>query len=318
MAKRAVDVAGTGFTVLDRVYADDSDPFEALGGSCGNVLVSLALLNRNVAPVIALGCDDVGDALSVEFELAGADTRYIFRSHYIASPILIQLVDTLQGQHEFSFVCPDTAEDFPRFTPIEPFDVGRSLSVLSQCAIFFADRLSEEIVSAMEISAASGACVYFEPSEIGDPELFRRALGHTSILKYSSERFPAGLGDGSLPPGAVSIVTHGRRGLEVRAGDVSLACPAAPASVVRDTSGSGDMVTVGIIDRLLSIGGGFDAVAQIDALLPGVIAGQRLAAANCAFTGARGVFRQHGAGVVRSILDGLDPSLDGEIEPSMF
>src|SRR5574338_205762 len=104
VTKQAVDVAGTGFTVLDRVYADDSDPFEALGGSCGNVLVSLALLNRSVAPVIALGCDDVGDALSVEFQLAGADTRYIFRSHYIASPILIQLVDTLQGQHEFSFV----------------------------------------------------------------------------------------------------------------------------------------------------------------------------------------------------------------------
>ena len=34
-----VDVAGTGFTVLDRIYADGDLAGEALGGSCGNVLV---------------------------------------------------------------------------------------------------------------------------------------------------------------------------------------------------------------------------------------------------------------------------------------
>src|SRR3546814_21181343 len=52
-----VDVAGTGFTVLDRVYADGGVAGEALGGSCGNVLVSLALLHRHVAPLLATGMD---------------------------------------------------------------------------------------------------------------------------------------------------------------------------------------------------------------------------------------------------------------------
>ena len=51
MTGRAVHVAGTGFVVLDRVYADDRESFEALGGSCGNVLVSLAMLDRAVAPL---------------------------------------------------------------------------------------------------------------------------------------------------------------------------------------------------------------------------------------------------------------------------
>src|SRR3546814_10628803 len=56
-----VDVAGTGFTVLDRVYADGGFAGEALGGSCGNVLVSLAMLHRHVAPLLALGMDNTGE-----------------------------------------------------------------------------------------------------------------------------------------------------------------------------------------------------------------------------------------------------------------
>jgi fructokinase len=318
LPKGAIDVAGTGFTVLDRIYSDDADAFEALGGSCGNVLLSLALLDRRVAPVIALGVDAVGDTLSSEFADAGADISYIFRSAYIASPILIQLVNTAQGQHAFSFVCPDTDEDFPRFTPIEQLEVSRASSALDQCAIFYADRLTEAIASAMEMADRAGALVYFEPSAIDDPELFRRALRHTSILKYSSERFPIRLEERDLPKGAISIVTYGADGLEVRRDGRGLRCGATKASVVRDTSGSGDMVTVGIIDRLLSLGRNGEALKSLEALIPGILAGQRLAAANCAFTGARGLFRNCGPLTARAILDGLDPDLGDEIEPGLF
>jgi fructokinase len=318
LPRGAIDVAGTGFTVLDRIYADDAASFEALGGSCGNVLVSLALLDRRVAPVIALGVDAVGDVLSSEFAEAGADISYIFRNAYIASPILIQLVNTAQGQHEFSFVCPDTDEDFPRYTAIEQLEVGRAASALNQCSIFYADRLTEAIASAMEMADQAGALVYFEPSAIDDPELFRRALRHTSILKYSSERFPVRLEERDLPKNSISIVTYGAEGLELRRNGRTLRCGATKASLVRDTSGSGDMVTVGIIDRLLSLGRSSDALKSLDALIPGIIAGQRLAAANCAFTGARGLFRHCGPITARAILDGLEPDLSDEIEPGLF
>src|SRR3546814_18606714 len=69
-----VDVAGTGFTVLDRVYADGGFAGEALGGSCGNVLVSLAMLHRHVAPLLALGMDNTGERLVSELSQAGANT----------------------------------------------------------------------------------------------------------------------------------------------------------------------------------------------------------------------------------------------------
>src|SRR3546814_7820610 len=75
-----IDVVGTGFTVLDRLYADGDFSGEALGGSCGNVLVSLALLRRQVAPVLSLGSDEVGEQLVDAFRIAGADTRFIWRS----------------------------------------------------------------------------------------------------------------------------------------------------------------------------------------------------------------------------------------------
>ena len=60
MDPSSIEVAGTGFVALDRVYADGAQPFESLGGSCGNVLLSHAMLNRQVAPVLSIGNDPVG------------------------------------------------------------------------------------------------------------------------------------------------------------------------------------------------------------------------------------------------------------------
>src|SRR3546814_19771077 len=82
-----VDVVGTGFTVLDRIYADGDFAAEELGGSCGNVLVSLAMLRRQVAPLLALGMDDIGTRLVEEFRRAGADPRFIRPPGDILSPL---------------------------------------------------------------------------------------------------------------------------------------------------------------------------------------------------------------------------------------
>src|SRR3546814_10901210 len=68
-------VAGTGFTVLDRVYADGGFAGEALGGSCGNVLVSLAMLHRHVAPLLALGMDNTAERPVSDLSPAAANTR---------------------------------------------------------------------------------------------------------------------------------------------------------------------------------------------------------------------------------------------------
>ena len=314
MADAAVDVAGTGFTVLDRVYADGDAAFEALGGSCGNVLVSLAMLDYSVAPVLALGRDDVGGRLLTEFMSAGADTSFIFQHEHLASPILAQRVDTASGQHCFSFICPETDEELPRYQSIGGVDVEQAQTVLSACHIFYTDRLSVPILRAMEYAFHAGALIYFEPSSIIDDELFEHALSMASIFKCSSERLHGNLArrEGS---GTVSIVTHGAGGLELRRGDKAIWCSAIPTDMVRDTCGAGDMVSVGIIDWLIR-----HRISSrefsLDGIREGVAAGQRLASANCAHVGARGLFARRGADYVRKLLDRQYADL--EFQPDLF
>lgn len=301
MTHSGVDVAGTGFTVLDRVYQDDVMAFEALGGSCGNVLVSLAMLDRAVVPVIALGDDAVGQCLIGEFERAGADTRYISRSEERASPILAQKLDTSSGVHSFSFTCPETEEELPKYASIDDDQVRVAADIFESCLVFYADRISSPIVDAMERAGRAGAIVYFEPSSIDDQDLFERAVTCSHILKYSSDRLAARLETAPLKDGAILVVTHGVDGLELRQGEQSKWSAAVQAPKVMDTCGSGDMVSVGIIDWIVGRGRGTQSLAMDD-LLEGVVAGQRLAAANCAYAGARGLFAKCGAASARRLL----------------
>jgi fructokinase len=310
MPQEAVDIAGTGFAVLDRLYADDEKPVEALGGSCGNVLVSLAMLDHKVVPVLALGHDDVGEALVDEFTRAGADTDFIFRRRGIASPVLAQRLETASAQHWFSFICPETEEELPRYQPIAEAEVNSARQVLDACSVFYADRLSDSILSAMETAERAGAIIYFEPSSIDDEALFEHALRLVKILKFSSDRISDYVAKHAVDAKTISIVTHGVAGLEVRQGTRSVTCSAVFAPIVRDTCGSGDMVSVGVIDWILNRKQSNLTDCAMDDLLGGVVAGQRLAAANCAFPGARGLFHRHGANFARLVLnDGIGDAL---------
>src|SRR5271168_650848 len=78
----AATVAGTGLTAVDRIYAAGrAGPLEALGGSCGNVLVSLAMLGHSVTPLVTLGVDPQGDYLHAEFKRAGCNVDLVFRKY---------------------------------------------------------------------------------------------------------------------------------------------------------------------------------------------------------------------------------------------
>lgn len=297
------DVAGTGFTVLDQIYSDGVLADEALGGSCANVLVSLAMLQRHVAPVLRLGADAEGGKLVDEFVQAGAMVEYIFRDTETRSPVLTEVVDRLTSEHHFSFKCPITDRNHPRYQPIGWHEHERAKSAFEGCAVFYADRLSPSILDAMQVASASGAIVVFEPSEIDDFSLFAEAMECVTILKVSSDRLD---GDNavmhSIDPSIIRIVTHGVAGLEVRDRTKSFWCEPAPAPVMRDACGSGDMVSVGLIDWMLSSSTSCEQLSA-ETILDGVIAGQRLAAENCGFLGARGLFRTKGASFARSILD---------------
>ena len=297
-----MDIAGTGFTALDRIYADEDLTEEALGGSCGNVFLSLAMLRWHVAPVLALGMDETGHKLVEEFVDAGAETQFISCRPELRSPVLVQVVDTSSGRHWYRFRCPETEVDLPRYHPIGKADVLSARSALKTCTVFYTDRLSDCILMAMNIAYSSGSIVLFEPSEIGKEELFQKALPMVDILKYSVER----LGDQRRGNGAldtlITIVTHGSDGLDISLGPSNIRYPAISTTETVDASGSGDMVTIGLINALLENRRLKRKDLTLSETIRGVVAGQHLAAANCGFHGARGVFQHLGTNYVRSVI----------------
>lgn len=301
-ARRQGQVVGTGFVALDRIHVGTPRPvFEELGGSCGNVLISLAMLGRSVLPLLRLGADATGARLERDLRLAGADTRLVARRQSVRSPVIIELLDPASSHHRFSFSCPHSSERFGTFQPITRYELEPAKTAIETCTIFFADRLSEAICTAMEAAAAGGAIIYFEPSSLAEPALLERALAVTHIVKYSIDRLSPEIA-ASLSPKTFSIVTAGSEGLELHYGGRAHHCPAVDADVVKDACGSGDMVTLGLIDAILQSGAASISALSLDIVLDGVRAGQRLAAANCAYVGARGLFRECGAAHARSIL----------------
>ena len=303
---KRVDIAGTGFTVLDRIYADGHFTEEALGGSCGNVFLSLAMLHWRVAPVLALGMDETGGKLVGAFIDAGAETRFISRRPDLRSPVLTQVLDTSSGRHWYRSKCPDTDVNLPRYHPIGEDDVLSAKSALEACTVFYTDRLSISILMAMKIANSSGAIVIFEPSAIEHKELFDSALPMVHVLKYSAERLGYQRRAYSPFDTLLTIVTHGTEGLDISVGRSNVRYPAISASKTVDESGSGDMVSIGLIDTLLKNRSRKRKSLTLRETIRGVVAGQHLAAANCSFHGARGVFQNRSVNYVRNLISQVD------------
>lgn len=299
-------VAGTGLTAVDRIYADaHSNPKEALGGSCGNVLLSLAMLGHPVFPVVNLGDDDQGRFLFGEFERAGCETRYVSIAHTGSSPIIVQILDTASATHRFTSTCPQTSVRFPKWRSIDHDHVHRAAETLKSVSVFYADRISESILLAMEEAKGAGALVLFEPASADDP-LFARAVRCATVIKLSDDTAGKCIADDELDSGTIVIRTHGAHGLTVSNGNIRRHFPASLAPQVVDTCGSGDMVTTGLLDLVLKRWRR-EGSWKFEDIFDGVAVGQRLAALNCAFAGARGLFQAAGAGDVREMLDrGVD------------
>lgn len=305
----AAEVVGTGFIVLDRIYATGRcEPFEALGGSCGNVLVSLAMLGHSVAPLVTLGADRQGDYLRAEFQRAGCFTDLIVQRHDYGSPIIAEHIDVKTGHHWFSFKCPETCDDFPRWKAVDDEQVRSVVDVIRRVSIFYTDRLTSAIVDAMEEARADGALVFFEPAKRGTTDLLQRALRVASIVKLSDETDASSVAAVALDNATLVIRTHGAAGLTASVANERRFFPAFPTPRLTDPCGSGDMVTVGLLDHLLRIRSerqGFSAQNYFD----GIAIGQRLAALNCAFAGARGVFHAFGADNVQAAIHGGLPDV---------
>nr|VFK59902.1 MAG: fructokinase [Candidatus Kentron sp. TUN] len=289
-------ISGTGFAALDLIFPYGSDPEEteaaylaAAGGTCANILLTLVQLGLRVSFLSRLGHDPAGMEISIAFRRAGADVSPIHHDKTIFSPVILQyLRSSDQGGHDHWFSRSYRGRKLPKYVSVTNDQVESAIPILEQSWAFVFDRLTVETLNAVRTAHASGALILFEPSSIEDVSLFRSALAYVDILKFSSKRLDDQLSKAWLTEVPVVIRTLGEIGLEVSfrdRPDLYHYLPAINAPRITDSCGSGDMVTAGLL-FWLAIQEGRDQ--QI--MLQGIRKGQKLAAMNCAFVGARGIF----------------------------
>jgi fructokinase len=293
---------GTGFIVLDiiRSVLDKSTTLERrhAGGSCGNVLAILSYLGVAASAVGRIGDDPVGDELVADLRRWRVDVQLIAVEHGRRTPVIIQesFTDARgRARHRFSRACPACGAAMPGYRPLLATDVAQVAGSLPAHTLFFFDRVSPGTLELARRSREQGALVLFEPSGIRDEELFLECLRASHVLKYSHDRLSGigGLVKRSEIP--VEIETLGAGGLRYRmrrSGRLGewQHLPAFAAPTVRDTAGSGDWCTAGLLAQLAA--SEVDIVARAEdarVVREGLRFGQALAALNCCYDGARGL-----------------------------
>ncbi len=182
--------------------------------------------------------------------------------------------------------------------------------------VFFFDRVSPASIQAASKFASEGSIVFFEPSGVGDPRLFQKAIEVAHVIRYSHQRVREMAELPSRPNPSLEIETLGDEGLRYKvrrdnrmSGWKSLPSLAAPS--IKDTAGAGDWCSAGIISMVGAKGRSeFEKCSALQ-LEAGLRYGQALAAWACGFDGPRGGMYETSKvalkKTVQGILAGLTP-----------
>jgi fructokinase len=294
---------GTGLLALDVVVNVDSgeQPRSYAGGTCGNVLTILRYLGWHAAPISRLARGPAAERLLADLASWQVATEFVSVDDGGSTPVIIERIARRPGgepYHTFSWRCPGCGARLPGYRPVLATTAQALAGKLPPSQVFFFDRVSRGTLHLARAGAGWGAVVVFEPSAVGDPDLFREAWALSHVVKYSHERlrdiadleFMRSDREGVL----LEVETLGPEGLRFRSriprartgGWRRLA--AFTPEVFRDAAGSGDWCTAGILHRLARGGlRGLQSVSN-DRLQDALRYGQALAAWNCGFEGARG------------------------------
>ena len=296
MSKAVPTICGTGLIALDVVVTSSTvnSPRFWAGGTCGNVLAVLGFLGWKPVAVGRLKEDAAGEFVSADLARWHVDVRYLSLKPRCSTPIVVEEISKSKAglpRHRYLWTCPGCGAYLPTFRAL-PIRIAQELeSGLSTPAVFFFDRVSPGILTLARRFAREGSIIFFEPSAAGEPKYFQEALQLAHVVKYSHQRV-RGLVDllaRSSP--LLQIETLGEDGLRFRttAGNGPwIEMPSCDVPVVRDTAGSGDWCSAGIISKIGTLRPAGLANISRTELERALRYGQALAAWNCGFEGARG------------------------------
>lgn len=292
-------VFGTGLIALDLVIsADPETPIRAwAGGTCGNVLSILAVLGWDAYPIARMNGDPASQRIRADMKKWGVHLKFASCKPTTDTPIIIQhILRTRDGapKHRFSWACPHCGSWLPSFKPVTTKAVEHVTAHMQQAKVFFMDRLSRSALFLAKEAADFGAVVVFEPSAKSDERLLSEALEIAHVIKYSDDRFtrvPGAMERGSAT--LVEVQTFGANGLRYRhrLGRTVSAwkqMDAVQPGRLTDTCGSGDWCTAGLISMAAKDGPEGLIKSGEDGLVEALRFGQKLAAWNVGFEGARG------------------------------
>lgn len=324
---------GIGLIALDIVVNHDVPPRLWAGGSCGNVIMILSYLGWETHPIARLGNDKAAEELKQDMERLGVKTDLIQTNSLGSTPIIIEKIGISQKgipYHRFEWICPKCQSWLPGYKPVLAKDVERICGKIADSQVFYLDRVSRSSVELAKIYKERGSLIFFEPSGIKQPDLFRECLSVADIVKYSRQRnrhIQELTQEIRIP---LEIETLGSDGLRYRVFSNGKTkrrwehMPSYCVQQVRDTAGAGDWCSAGIIHALMQTGQkDTGALENINTLLN---FGQALGALNCQYEGARGTMyntsKHEFRTLVMGILEGMIPKAvddgDGYQESGIF
>jgi fructokinase len=289
-------VAGLGLVALD-VIVERGSVLPALhaGGTCANVLTILSYLGWRSRPIARLGADSAADLVRADLRTWGVDLSWTTLKPSARTPIIVQKIRSDRNGipfHTFTFFCPDCGARFPGFQPVTAQAVRPLLDSSIRPDVFFVDRISKSALTLAETYRSKGTVIVFEPQRADESKLFKGLLAQSSVVKYSHERIDE-LAIDALSHTLLEVQTLGRGGIRFRihgAGEREkwLHLQAEPVAALKDAAGSGDWLTAGLIHSLWGSGRSTARDVSPQDLQQALNIGQRLAAWNCSFVGARG------------------------------
>lgn len=287
-----------GFVALDVVFGlENPEPKFYAGGTCGNVAAGLAYLGWDVSSLARLRDDAAGAVVCRDLQRWGVKTKYLGLNPAASTPIVLERIERSKSgvpKHRFLWNCPDCGAYFPPYRAVLRSQLELIKEKVDNPHVFFADRVSRSTVELARHFRAKGSMVYFEPSGIGDPKLFREMLKHSTVLKYSAQRARSFSDLLRSHNALLEIETFGEDGLRFRTrrSIASWYSLSAHEVAVKDTAGSGDWTTVGLLSALFRDGKSNLAAATRQDVTTALEHGQAIAALNCQFEGARGAMYQ--------------------------
>ena len=292
-------IFGTGLVTLDLIMGPkpESPVQTRAGGTCGNVLTTLAYLGWQAFPIARMNDDPASRRVKGDMKRWGVRLDFAGCSPTSHTPMIVQEIRPGPDgapTHRFSWVCPRCGRWLPGFRALTLGAVERVASNLAGAAVFFMDRLSPAALKLAARASSEGAVIMFELSNKVDPKLYTKALGLAHIVKYSNERIrEAGPAMERGSTTLVEIQTLGAKGLRYRHRfdrRVSrwINMEAVPVPCLMDSCGAGDWCTAGLLAKAASCGQDTFRNNGAEAIHQALQYGQALAALNCGFEGARG------------------------------